>query len=435
MPDDTPILSLPLILASQAQKHVTHNEALRLLDVLVQLVVRNRTLTSPPSARDEGDCYIVADDASGDWAGKAKMIAAWWGGAWDYLSPQVGWSAWVINEGLRLVYTGDGWTEENAGGSSGADKFGINTAADNVNRLAVASEATLLTHDGHGHQLKLNKATIGDTVSLLYQTDWSGRAEMGLAGNDGFSIKVSSDGANWTTALTLDPATGQASGAAVAGNRMDTAQGKLIVAEAALHASHAYFGDHYSSSAGKNIDDLQPGEAGLFSTANAGIFPAWGTGFIWISCQRIYSNNAAIEWAVEYKSGGNPGAGRAAYRIRSGSGTWGRWVDLVPESGSNANGAYTRFPDGTLICSGQVTGNIAINQSFAGGVKSAPISWTYPAAFTATPRITATPVEETAFSAITMTRSASVCNVAATAVAAQAAKNVIIDVLATGRWY
>ncbi|MCJ2115070.1 DUF2793 domain-containing protein, partial [Methylobacterium sp. J-001] len=37
MTDATPRLGLTLIAASQAQKHVTHNEALGLLDALVQL--------------------------------------------------------------------------------------------------------------------------------------------------------------------------------------------------------------------------------------------------------------------------------------------------------------------------------------------------------------------------------------------------------------
>ena len=34
--DQTPNLTLPYIMAAQAQKHVTHNEALRALDVIVQ---------------------------------------------------------------------------------------------------------------------------------------------------------------------------------------------------------------------------------------------------------------------------------------------------------------------------------------------------------------------------------------------------------------
>ncbi len=35
MSDNSPRLDLPDIQAAQAQKHVTHNEALRVLDVLV----------------------------------------------------------------------------------------------------------------------------------------------------------------------------------------------------------------------------------------------------------------------------------------------------------------------------------------------------------------------------------------------------------------
>ena len=36
----TPRLSLPLLAAGQAQKHVTHNDALTRLDALIQLAVR-----------------------------------------------------------------------------------------------------------------------------------------------------------------------------------------------------------------------------------------------------------------------------------------------------------------------------------------------------------------------------------------------------------
>ena len=50
MSDITTHLLLPYILASQAQKHVTHNEALRLLDAMVQLSVLDRDLAAPPAS-------------------------------------------------------------------------------------------------------------------------------------------------------------------------------------------------------------------------------------------------------------------------------------------------------------------------------------------------------------------------------------------------
>ena len=47
---DTTNLGLPLIDAAQAQKHVTHNEALRRLDELVHLSVAQRNALAPPAS-------------------------------------------------------------------------------------------------------------------------------------------------------------------------------------------------------------------------------------------------------------------------------------------------------------------------------------------------------------------------------------------------
>ena len=60
MSDLSPILSLPLLQASQAQKHVTHNEALMQLDLLVQLTVADRTRTAPrrPPARSKANATL-----------------------------------------------------------------------------------------------------------------------------------------------------------------------------------------------------------------------------------------------------------------------------------------------------------------------------------------------------------------------------------------
>ena len=43
-------LQLPYIMPSQAQKHVTHNEAIRSLDALVHLAVLDRDLSAPPAS-------------------------------------------------------------------------------------------------------------------------------------------------------------------------------------------------------------------------------------------------------------------------------------------------------------------------------------------------------------------------------------------------
>jgi len=201
------VLSLPYLQAAQAQKHVTHNEALRILDVAVQLAVSSRSQTVPPANPDVGTRHIVPVAALGDWAGQQGRIAVFDDGAWSFQDPLPGWSAQVLDEGVRVVHSGTGWVVPGLGGAQ-ADWLGLNTVADAENRLSVAAPATLLSHEGAGHQLKVNKAAAADTASLLFQTGFSGRAEMGLAGTNEFSLKVSVDGIGWITALLANPASG-----------------------------------------------------------------------------------------------------------------------------------------------------------------------------------------------------------------------------------
>ncbi len=206
MADTSPNLNLPYILPAQAQKHVTHNEAIRLLDIIVQLAVASRTLTVPPVAPAVGARYIVAAGAVGVWAGQANTIAVWSATGWVYVAPQAGWQAYVTAEAADVTFDGAVWTA--AGLPAQLPLLGLNATASMTNRLTVAAEATLLTHAGAGHQLKLNKALEGNTASLVFQTGFAGRAEMGLAGSDDFSVKVSADGSAFATALVADAATG-----------------------------------------------------------------------------------------------------------------------------------------------------------------------------------------------------------------------------------
>lgn len=210
-------LSLPFIQGGQAQKHVTHNEAIRALDAIVQLSVRDQVQAPLADALD-GDRFIVAPGALDVFEGHEGEIAIHEGGAWSFLVPRKGWIAYDESSAGQVVFDGSGWLS--VGGTGGSaegsvtstDRLGINTAADSTNRLASSSDATLLTHEsGGGHQLKINKSAAGDTASLLFQTGFSGRAEMGTAGSDDFEIKVSQDGASFHTAMRVDRATGAVS--------------------------------------------------------------------------------------------------------------------------------------------------------------------------------------------------------------------------------
>ena len=55
----------------------------------------------------------------------------------------------------------------------------------------------------------LNKEDGAKVLSLLFQSGWSGRAEIGLVGDDDLVLKVSPDGAAWREAVRVDRQTGR----------------------------------------------------------------------------------------------------------------------------------------------------------------------------------------------------------------------------------
>lgn len=76
---------LPLLVVSQAQKEITHNEALVRVDALLHPVVVDE-LSIPPATSDLdiGKCWIVGASPVGQWSGKAGQIAIWIGGGWRF---------------------------------------------------------------------------------------------------------------------------------------------------------------------------------------------------------------------------------------------------------------------------------------------------------------------------------------------------------------
>jgi hypothetical protein len=206
---DSPNLNLPYIMAAQAQKHITHNEAIKTIDVIVQLSVLNKNLTAEPSTPNEGERHIVAPLATGSWANKDNQIAAYQDGAWVFHPAQIGWLAWVTDLSQLYAWDGASWNGISAN-INPASLVGVNTTADTTNRLAVSSPNTLFNHEGSSHRIKINKNASTDTASFLFQSNWSGRAEIGLTGDDDFHFKVSADGSAWSDSFTISASTGEA---------------------------------------------------------------------------------------------------------------------------------------------------------------------------------------------------------------------------------
>jgi hypothetical protein len=216
MTDATPHLGLPLIAASQAQKHVTHNEALGLLDTLVQLACLDKDLTAPPPSPSEGDRYlVVAADPGGAWTGLGGQVVRYADGVWTGATPRAGWLAYLLDEADLYVFDGAAWTSlrRRLTAVESLARLGINTGADSTNRLAVKSDAVLLTWDdvtpGAGDmRVFINKKSPAQDAALVLETGYAARALLGLLGSDDFTLKVSADGSAYAVALTASARTG-----------------------------------------------------------------------------------------------------------------------------------------------------------------------------------------------------------------------------------
>lgn len=148
-------------------------------------------------------------------------------------------------------------------------------------------------------------------------------------------------------------------------------------------------------------------------------------------------------------------ADRTLWFRRRTAGAWGGWKRIydwanilgtvsqasgVPtgaiiERGSNANGQYVRFADGTQICWHRATVSLAIDTAFVGGFRAIAQTWSYSATFSAAPEVVVTPLALTAMSGLTQNApgTASV-NWSVGAVSSQTAADRTVSLIATGRW-
>lgn len=209
--DATPRLALPYVAAAQAQKHLTVNEGLARLDGYVACAIETRQLAAQPSAPAEGALYMTPAGATGaDWATRpvGALLRAE-AGAWFPLAVFPGLFVYVKDENRIIIRTTTAeWKGVGTfvGSLTNLTMAGIGTAADAANPLTVRAATSLFTAATTGVQVKLNKTAPADTASLLYQTGFGGRAEIGLCGDDKLHVKVSPDGATWAEAMVVDGA-------------------------------------------------------------------------------------------------------------------------------------------------------------------------------------------------------------------------------------
>ena len=269
--ETTHSLNIPFIMAAQAQKHVTHNEAIRMLDALVQLSVKSRAISNPPPDPELGERYIVPTGAGGSWDGRDAQIAAFQDGAWEFFAPLDGWRSWIVDENNLAVFQSGHWEALDTSHNP-VPLLGVNTNADTSNRLAVASSDSLFSHEGADHRLKINKASTSDTAALLWQSDYQGAAEVGLAGNNDLAIKVSADGSDWKEALTIENTSGRiihAEGARHAFSH-NAIQSGITITPSASDPTHPLDGDIWYNSTMARFRKCQNGVVENLDTIGSG---------------------------------------------------------------------------------------------------------------------------------------------------------------------
>ena len=237
--DTTSNLNLPFIMAAQAQKHVTHNEALRALDALVQLMVLDKDLSAPPGSPAEGARYIVGSSPTGAWSGQAGGVGRLPDAAWAFHPPREGWAGLGHQDEDKLyVWSGTAWAELAGGGEIGSlvedatPQLGGDLDA-NGHRIGFGS-GTGITDDAGNEQLVFHK-----TASAVNQVGITNAATGGAP-------QIAAEGGDANIDLVL---AGKGSGhpkAAVFGvNASADATTRLAVSAAASLFNHAGSGHQH----------------------------------------------------------------------------------------------------------------------------------------------------------------------------------------------
>ncbi len=106
---ETPRFALPLLGVGQAHKELFHNDALLLLDFLVQPTVQEVANDPDVLLPVQGDCWLVGADAVSEWSGREDQIACWSTGGWRYIQPRESMKVVLLSDRSSAVYSGAAW--------------------------------------------------------------------------------------------------------------------------------------------------------------------------------------------------------------------------------------------------------------------------------------------------------------------------------------
>ncbi len=150
--------ALPLLQAGQAQKELTHNEALALIDMLLYAQVESITLTAPPGGAALAQCWVVAAGATGAWAGHDGQLACLTAGGWRFVMPRAGLSILCAADGCRYTHDGTVWQ---------ADPVRPDGLYVGGNRVVAARQGAITDPTGGSVTDTQARAVLGQVLSAL----------------------------------------------------------------------------------------------------------------------------------------------------------------------------------------------------------------------------------------------------------------------------
>lgn len=178
----TPRLGLPYILQGQAQKEVTHNEALNRLDVFVNTLVEG-IVDAPPNTPNDGDIYIVSTNPEGIFKDYGNKLAQYTSGSWSFYLPTDWMEVIFRKDGSRMQYDGNGWIESQQ------------TTVTNRNVLGIQEWEEYATLSG---KFTNTIRTIPDHSTVIAVTTWVTEA---ITGAKSFSIGVKDDAGRYGSGI------------------------------------------------------------------------------------------------------------------------------------------------------------------------------------------------------------------------------------------
>jgi hypothetical protein len=106
-------IKLPYIVQSQAQKEVTHNASLELIDMLLHPTAINIGNVPPESLKggdtQVGNSYIVGSAPQAAWEKHPNALTYFENDSWKFIEAFEGLTVWVRDKKQHYAYDGTKW--------------------------------------------------------------------------------------------------------------------------------------------------------------------------------------------------------------------------------------------------------------------------------------------------------------------------------------